>query len=74
MVLFSVGVIGQKIPTTIENTGFPIGFSRYFLSGFAMLLGIFLKPLELGPEFNYASNGTGLDGGHNQKVVLTVEI
>jgi len=74
MVPFSVGVIGKNVLTSTENAAFSTRFSRYFLSGFAMLLGIFLKPLGLGPEFNYASNGTGFEVGHNRKVALTVEI
>ncbi len=43
-----------KSATCAQNTGFSIGFSRYFLSGFAILLGLFLKPLGIGEELNSA--------------------
>jgi hypothetical protein len=37
-------------------------FSRYCLSGFAVLVGLSLKPLGLGAEFNSASDDTNLEG------------
>ena len=47
--------------------------SRYFLSGFAIGLGLFLKELGLGAEFNSASNPTSFERDHNGKVAQILE-
>jgi hypothetical protein len=59
MVVFSLGVIGQKVPLVPQILVFR-GISGYFLSGFAILLGLLLKPLGLGAELNFAPNLSGL--------------
>ena len=48
--------------------------STYFLSGFAIRLGLFLKVLGLGAEFNSASNSTSLERVHNGKKGQKLEI
>ena len=48
--------------------------SRYFLSGFAVQLELFLKELGLGAEFNSASNTTSFERVHNGKVAQILEI
>ena len=48
--------------------------SRYFVSGFAKQLGLFLKVLGLGAEFSSASNITSFQRGHNGKVGQILEI
>jgi hypothetical protein len=48
--------------------------SRYFLSGFAIQLGLFLKQLGLGAEFNSASNATGFECDPNGKNAEILEI
>ncbi len=67
MVLFSVGVIGQKGPLVPKIQVSLGGGSRYLLSGFAILLGLFLKPIGLGAEYNSASNGAIFSRGHRTK-------
>ena len=47
---------------------------RYFLSGFPIQLGLFLKVLGLGAEFNSASNPTSFDRSRNGKVAQILEI
>ena len=47
---------------------------RYFLSGFAKRLGLFLKVLWLGAEFNSASNSTSFEGSDNGKIGQILEI
>jgi hypothetical protein len=42
-----------------QKTGFSGEFPKYFLSGFAVLLGLFLKPLGLDAELNSAPNPSG---------------
>ncbi len=44
-----------------------LGGSKYFLSGFAMSLELFLKPLRLDLKFNSASNGAIFSRGHRTK-------
>src|SRR5437870_5537424 len=66
MVLFSVGVIGQKVPLPPKIL-VSLRVSKYFLSEFATLLGLFLKPLRLGAEFNSASNGAIFTRGYRTK-------
>jgi hypothetical protein len=56
-----------KNVTCLQNTGFSRRFSRYILSGFAILLGLFLKPLGLGAEFHSASNGAIFSRGRRAK-------
>jgi hypothetical protein len=63
-----------KSVTCAQNTGCPWRFSRYSLSRFAMLLGLFLKPLGLCAELNSESNGTCFGAVHNRKVALVVQI
>ncbi len=67
MVQFSLGVIGKKVPLVLKIQVFLRRVSRYFLSGFAILLGLFLKPLGLCVEFNSASNGAIFNRGHGTK-------
>jgi len=61
---------GTKSTTCTQNTGFPWEFSRYLLSRFAILLGLFLKPLELRAEFNSASNGAIFTRYHRPKSAI----
>jgi hypothetical protein len=72
MVLFSVGVIGQKVPLP-PKVLVSLGVSKYFLSGFAILLGLFLKPLELDAELNSASNGAIFTRDHWAKSVTCAQ-
>jgi hypothetical protein len=58
MVLFSLGVIGQKVPLVPQILVFR-GIFKYFLPGFAILLGLLLKPLGLGAELNFSPNPGG---------------
>jgi hypothetical protein len=46
----------------------------YFLSGFAILVGLGLKPLGLGAEFNSASDGVNLEGVYRSKKTFIIEI
>jgi hypothetical protein len=55
------GVVEQKQPFYSQILVFRY-FSKYCLSGFAILVGLSLKPLGLGAEFNAASDGTVLEG------------
>ena len=48
--------------------------SRYLLSGFAIRLGLVLKALGLGAEFNSASNPTTFERGRNGKLAEILEI
>ncbi len=73
MVLFSGRVVGQKLPLVRKIKVFLGGFERYFLSGFAILLELFLKPLGLGAEFNFASNGTILSQGRRTKTATCAQ-
>jgi len=66
MVLFSLGVIGQKYHSDLKYC-FPYDFSRYLLSGFLILRGLFLKTFGLGAEFNFVSNGAIQTRGHRTK-------
>jgi hypothetical protein len=66
MVLFSLGVIRQKVPLP-PKVLVSLGVSKYFLSGFAVLLGLFLKPLGLCVEFHSASIGAIFTRGHQPK-------
>ena len=59
-----------KSTTFTPNTSFPGALSRYTLSGFAIRLGLLLKVLGLGAEFNSASNGTISRRVFGQKVSL----
>jgi hypothetical protein len=72
MVPFSVEVIRQKVPLPPKVLVF-LGVSKYFLSGFAILLGLFLNPLGLCAEFNSASNGAIFTRGHWAKSVTCVQ-
>jgi hypothetical protein len=63
-----------KTTTFTPNTSFPRAFSRYSLSGFAIRLGLFLKALGLGAEFNSASNPTTFEQGCNGKLAEILEI
>ncbi len=63
-----------KSATSPPNTACPKGFLRYLVAGFAILLGLSLKPLGLGVEFNSASNGASFQGGIGQKVPLVLKI
>ncbi len=67
MVQFSLGVIGKKVSVVLKIQVFLGSVSRYFLSGFAILLGLLLKPLGLCVEFNSASNSAIFDRGHGTK-------
>ncbi len=49
------------------------GVSRYLLSGFAILLGLFIKAIGLGAKFNSASNGAIFNGGHRTKSTTSTE-
>ncbi len=59
MVIFSLGVIGEKVPLVLQILVFR-GISKYFLSGLAILLELLLKSLGLGAELNFAPNASGL--------------
>jgi hypothetical protein len=72
MVPFSGGVIGQKLPLILQILVY-IEFSKYSLSGFAILPGLFLKPLGLGAEFNSASDGTIFRRGHRAKTTTSTQ-
>jgi hypothetical protein len=69
---FSGGVIGQKLPLILQILVY-IEFSKYSLSGFAILPGLFLKPLGLGAEFNSASDGTIFRRGHRAKTTTSTQ-
>ncbi len=58
----------------MEKTGFSTGFPKYVLFRFAVLLGLFLKPLGLGAEFNSASNGAIFTRVIDQKVPVIRKI
>jgi hypothetical protein len=66
MVLFSVGIIGQKVSLPPKILVF-LEFSRYLLSEFAIVVGLFLKSLGLSAEFNSTSNGVIFSRGHRTK-------
>jgi hypothetical protein len=72
MVPFSGGVIGQKLPLILQILVY-IEFSKYSLSGFAILPGLFLKSLGLGAEFNSASDGTIFRRGHRAKTTTSTQ-
>jgi hypothetical protein len=59
-----------KSVTCAQNTGFTWGFSRYLLSRFTILLGLFLKLLELGAKFNSAPNGAIFTRDHRPKSAI----
>ncbi len=61
MVLFALGVVGQKVSLVPQILVFR-GISKYFLSGLAILIGLLLKPLGLGTELNFAPNPSGFSG------------
>jgi len=60
-VLFSVEVIGEKVPLVPKIQVFLGGF-KYFLFGFAILLGLLIKILGLGAEFTVESYGSIVNG------------
>ncbi len=72
MVLFSVGVIEQKVPLP-PKVLVSLGVSKYFLSGFATLLGLFLDQLGLGAEFHSASNAAILTRDDRTKSATCAE-
>jgi len=72
MVLFVVDVIRQKVPLPPKVLVFP-GVSKYFLSGFAKILGLFLKRLGLCAAFNSASNGAIITRDHWAKSVTCAQ-
>ncbi len=59
-----------KRGTCGPNTAFFGNFSRYCQSGFAIIVGLSLKQLGLGAEFNSASDGTNLEGGCRAKTAI----
>ncbi len=57
----------STIYTKTRNVGKVSTRFDFFLSGFAILLGLFLKLLGLGAEFHSASNGGIFNRGHRTK-------
>ena len=67
LVLFSTGVIGQKILKIQKKLIFFEKSEKYFLARFAILTVLALKKVVLSSALNSASTGVKIIGGHRAK-------